>query len=112
MEIYLTSNRDSILDCIFTDNKQSWTPTDLDTLTLSDRVGIGSLMYPEYFPSLIDDIPWFFRESFFEEFLHRNLPDKAEPLRVLTISIWQFCLFCDLSDFRFFEISDREYCLG
>ena len=98
MEICLSSYGDRIVDSILGNDKKSWTTTDLDPLALTDRIAIGSLVYPDYFASLIDDISWFFWEPFFEEFFHRDFTDEAESLRVFAFCIWEVCFFCYFSD--------------
>ena len=98
VEICLSSDRDCICDSILGSDKKSWTTADLDPLALTDSIAIGSLVYPDYFPSLIEDIPWFLRKSFLEEFFHRDLADETETLRVSAFRIWEFCFSGDLSD--------------
>jgi hypothetical protein len=98
VKICLSSNRDRIGHGILGSDKKCWTTTDLDPLALSDRIAIGSFVCSDYFPSLIEDISWFFWEPLFEEFFHRDLADEAESLTILSISIGESCFFGDLSD--------------
>ena len=55
-------------------------------------------MYSDDFPSWIDDIPWFFWESFLEKLLHRNLANEAESLAIFAGRIWESSFVGDLSD--------------
>ena len=99
---------DRIILCISGNHKKSWSSSDLDPSSLTDRIGEGSFMLSEYFSRSINDVPDFFGESFFEKFLHTHFSDEAESLRVFSFCIGKSCLSRHCSNFRFENSTYRK----
>jgi hypothetical protein len=110
MEIIFISNRDGIVLDIFCDDKKRRTPTDFDTLSLTNSIAKSSFMFSEDISLCIKDFSWFFWEFALEKFFHRDLSDKTESLGIFSLCIGKLSISGNTSYFRFFKMSYRKEC--
>ena len=107
-KLFSGSHRNSILYGVLRHHKKCRTPTDLDPLSLSDRIGKCPLVRPDDFPRSVENISRFFLEFSCEKFLHRYFPDEAESLRIFSGGIGKFDFFRKGAHFRLKHSSNRE----
>ena len=80
LEFILCSDGDSIFHRILCDDEECRSSAHLDPFSLTDCVREGSFMFSDHFSRSIENITLLFLDPTFEEFLHRDLSDEAEPL--------------------------------
>jgi hypothetical protein len=108
-KLTLISYSDSIVFHIFRDHEESGSSTDFYPFSLTDRIGVGSLMFTYDFPCGIEDISRFFFETSFKEFFHTDFSDEAKSLAIFAFSIWKSGFLSDFSNFGFEQMSYRKY---
>ncbi len=101
LEPTLISYSDSIILHVFRDDEESGSSTDFYPFSLTDRIGVGSLMFTDDLPIGIEDMTRLFLESSLEKFFHTDFSDEAKSLAIFAFGVWESGFFRDFSDFGF-----------
>jgi hypothetical protein len=65
-------------------------------------------MFPDHFPTRIDDITSVLRDSLLEKVPHRDLTDETQTLTVFLLCVREMILSCDRSYLSLRHMRERE----
>ncbi len=108
LELTFISYGDGIVLHIFRDHEERRSSTNFYPFSLTDRIGVCSLMFTDDLPIGIEDMTRLFLESSLEKFFHTDFSDEAKSLAIFAFCIRKSGFFRDFSDFGFQQVSYRK----